>query len=231
MVNVFGIEMQWLDLFSLLWFVSLWVSYSLLANHRPDNNLVKTIHKFRVRWMSNMMKRPDRLVDIKVISNTINTSIVMASTSVVVVIALVIFLFNSGEKAVATIGAMSFDVTLQMWVLKTSLLLVIFAFSFFKFTWVIRQSNYLSVMVLAAPVISESENPEDAKISAQYVTKIATIITNVSRHFNMGMRSYYFGMAAISWYASPALFMALSVLVVCVLYRREFMSKTLILLT
>ncbi len=44
---------------------------------------------------------------------------------------------------------------------------------------------------------------------------------------NFGLRSYYFGMAMLTWFISPWLFMVMSVGVVLVLYRREFHSDVL----
>src|SRR3954449_1737799 len=41
------------------------------------------------------------------------------------------------------------------------------------------------------------------------------------------MRTYYFGLAALSWFVHPYLLMALTVAVVLVVYRREFRSRTL----
>ncbi len=48
-----------------------------------------------------------------------------------------------------------------------------------------------------------------------------------ANQFNLGLRSYYFGMAMLSWFISPWLFMAMSVGVVFILYRREFHSDVL----
>src|SRR5690606_16830950 len=109
---------------------------------------------------------------------------------------------------------------------------MIFIYSFFKFTWVIRQYNYAAVLMLAAPVYrKEDEDLEKLKKESKYVEKIATMTSNAANHFNMGVRSYYFGLAALSWYLSPILFMALTVFVLLVIYRREFLSKTLTLLS
>ena len=41
------------------------------------------------------------------------------------------------------------------------------------------------------------------------------------------MRTYYFGLAALSWFVHPYLLVALTVAVVLVVYRREFRSRTL----
>jgi len=45
--------------------------------------------------------------------------------------------------------------------------------------------------------------------------------------FNSGLRAYYMSFAAISWIFSSTAFIVVSVLVVFVLYRREFRSDVL----
>ncbi|MEP0073342.1 MAG: DUF599 family protein, partial [Marinomonas sp.] len=44
--------------------------------------------------------------------------------------------------------------------------------------------------------------------------------------FNYGLRAYYFAMAFCGWFLSPYFCMAASLMIVAVLYRREFRSKT-----
>ena len=41
-------------------------------------------------------------------------------------------------------------------------------------------------------------------------------------HFNNGLRAYYFGLAAVTWFLHPYAVFAATVWVVLVLYRREF---------
>ena len=45
--------------------------------------------------------------------------------------------------------------------------------------------------------------------------------------FNRGIRAYYFGLAAVVWFVDPWIFSAITTLIVAVLYRRDFRSKTL----
>ena len=49
-------------------------------------------------------------------------------------------------------------------------------------------------------------------------------------NFNRGVRAYYYGLAALSWFLHPVLFAVVTVWVVAVIYRREFLSYTLELL-
>ena len=53
------------------------------------------------------------------------------------------------------------------------------------------------------------------------------MLSLAANQFNLGLRAYYFGMAMLSWFISPWLFMVMSVGVVLILYRREFHSDVL----
>ena len=57
-----------------------------------------------------------------------------------------------------------------------------------------------------------------------------TRVEHAAEHFNKALRTFYFGLAALSWFLQPYLFMALTALVVVVVYRREFHSHTLVIL-
>ena len=57
--------------------------------------------------------------------------------------------------------------------------------------------------------------------------RTARIATSTGRHFNGGLRAYYFGLAALSWFIHPWLFVLLTAWVVWVIYRREFRSRLL----
>ena len=46
-------------------------------------------------------------------------------------------------------------------------------------------------------------------------------------NFNLGIRAYYFGLAALAWFVQPWMFIVASAWVVLVLWRREFKSRTL----
>ena len=54
------------------------------------------------------------------------------------------------------------------------------------------------------------------------------VASRAAEHFNKALRSFYFGLAALSWFLQPWLFIALTGIVVLVVYRREFHSHTLL---
>ena len=59
---------------------------------------------------------------------------------------------------------------------------------------------------------------------AENASRVASIAAAPT---NRGIRAYYFGLALLAWRIHPFALMVSTVLVVAVLYRREFYSRTL----
>ena len=225
-----------IDIIAPIWFMTLWLGYSQFADSTKQKNLVNAMQKYRIYWIKNSIRRSERLVDTRIIESLLQSTTFLASTSILIIGGLVAIL-GYGEKALPIIQSIPFadNTDTKMWITKTTLMLTIFIYSFFKFTWVIRQFNYALVLLLSAPQYNPDEKNLKNKIRnthrcAEYVHKISTMTSNAGKHFNMGVRSYYFGLVALSWYINSVLFIVMSILVVLVIYRREFISKTLTLL-
>ena len=60
-----------------------------------------------------------------------------------------------------------------------------------------------------------------------YADKLGTVINRASRHFIDGMRGFEYALAALAWFIHPFAFIAATLLVTRVIYRREFSSRTL----
>jgi len=61
----------------------------------------------------------------------------------------------------------------------------------------------------------------------EFVHAANQLMTTANNNFNYGLRAYNFSMAVIAWFVHPALFIVASAWVVAILYRREFMSRSL----
>ena len=107
----------------------------------------------------------------------------------------------------------------ELWQIKIVVLGMIFVYAFFKFTWSLRQFNMLSLLVGAAPPPGEG--------SEAYAQRFAKINSLSGDEFNRGIRAYYFGLAAVFWFVQPWVFAAITTVIVAVLFRRDFRSKTL----
>jgi uncharacterized membrane protein len=109
------------------------------------------------------------------------------------------------------------------------LLLGIFVYAFFRFTWSMRQYTVGALLIAAAPEASRFH--EEGLSREDFADTAGRVVGMAAETFNDGLRAYYFSFAAIGWFFSPLVFMAASVSVVWILYRREFRSDMLGVLT
>jgi len=218
-----------LDIAAFVIFIACWAGYTVFADHRRGDgkNLVTVMDVHRLEWMRRMMDRENRMVDASIMATAMRVVSLFASTSLIILIGLMAML-GSMDKAKGLIAAIPYTMisTSAMLELKIMLLVVIFIFAFFKFAWTLRQMNYTMVMIGAAKPF-EGINEAEREVHAK---RTARVVSLAMHSFNRGLRAYYFGIATISWFLHPVLFMGASVWVVLVVYRREFHSRTLMAL-
>jgi uncharacterized membrane protein len=222
------LPLNWLDAAALALFAAAWAGYQWYSDYsetaRP--RLGREMDRYTREWLVQMAGRDNRMVDINVMRNLTRSSQFFASTTMLILGALVA-LMGYAEKAVSVIAELPF--TLQgserVWEFKIVVLLMIFVYAFFKFTWSIRQFGFGSILVGATK--KPTPTPE---LYAVHTDRAAAILSFANRNFNQGLRAYYFGVAALSWFLHPALMIAITLGVVYVLYQREFRSQTLDLL-
>jgi uncharacterized membrane protein len=215
-----------LDLAALLFLAGVWAGYVAFAGRRGRR--VPSLHSrmdvFRREWMARMIERDNRMVDINIMRNLMRSSQFFASTTMLILGAL-IALTGYVQQALDVVSGLPFTVkgTARLLEMKILLLVVIFVYAFFKFTWAIRQLGFCSTLVGAAP----RPPKEDAEQHAPVINRIARITSYAGVNFNNGLRAYYFGMAALSWFLHPWLMIVATAWVAYILYHREFASKTL----
>lgn len=215
------------DVIALISFLVCWAGYAFFADYsHKDRNLVQEMYKHRLQWMEEMIKRPgvDRLIDVRVVGNLMHSVSFFASTSIFI-IAGSVTLMGYSEKAIQMLAKLPFTSSTNeiLWEVKTLLLVFVFTYAFFKHTWALRLFNYSSIFMVSTP--------KDSNGKGLSAIKLAQVLSNAARHFNMGIRAYYFGMASLGWFIHPILFLIANIWVVIVLYRREYLSRTLAALT
>jgi len=106
--------------------------------------------------------------------------------------------------------------------------LSIFVYAFFRFSWSMRQYTFVALVIGAMPSPEHFEaNPGSAD---HYVRRAAALVGSAAETFNDGLRAYYFSFAALAWFFSPVALVMAALLVVVVLYGREFHSEVLAVL-
>jgi uncharacterized membrane protein len=215
-----------LDIAGLVFFVVAWVSYAVFSVRHGLK--VPSLHNrmdfYRREWMVRMIDRDNRMVDVNVMRNTTRSSQFFASTTMLILGAL-IALTGYVQQTLDVVSGLPFTVkgSARLLEIKIALLVAIFIYAFFKFSWAIRQLNFCAIMVAAAPK-QPKENPEQY---APLINSIGKITSYAGENFNNGLRAYYFALAALAWFLHPALMLVGTVWVIVVLYRREFASRTL----
>ncbi len=214
-----------LDLSAFVWFLLCWVGYTRYADLRARDKLtlMSVMNQYRLQWMQEMLHREVRIVDANVVAILARSTTFLASTTIFILAGLLAVL-GTMDRAMEVIAALRYAVqsSREVWELKLFGLLLIFIYAFFKFTWSMRHFNYLSVIIGAAP--PSNALPEWSLSYAERAAKVSSKATNT---FNRGLRAYYFGLAFLSWFLHPLVFMVSTALVVGVLFRREFKSGML----
>ena len=205
------------ELIAFGWFVLCWVGYTYYSEHKSTKKLClsNTLHHHRVVWMSQMLTRENRVADAALLANLERSVSFFASTTMIL-IAGTLTLLGASDRMV---NLPLLDLNLrQYWDVKLLILVSIFVYAFFKFTWSLRQYGFACVMIGSAP---------QGKTHNQFAQETAVVISRAANAYNLGLRSYYFALAFIVWFVSWWGFMGTATLVVWVLYRREFKSKVL----
>lgn len=214
-----------LDIAALVWFVVCAVGYTWFADHRRAAvGLMGATARHRLAWMERMLERENRIVD-TTLAATMSASVSFFAQTSIFILGGLIAMLGAQERVRAVIAEVPFSSVTSdaLWEAKIALLIVIFVFAFFKFTWSLRQFNYLVVLIGAAPLSTGL----DMKAAAPHARRAARMSDLAVNHFNVGIRAYYFGLAAMAWFINPWLLMAASAWTVLVLWRREFRSNTL----
>lgn len=218
------IEIPASDVLSLVWFLVVWIGYTIYADRRVrrTRSLRAVMHAYREQWMQQMLLRDNRVMDVNILRNLLQGVAFFASATLLILAGLLTIL-GSTDRAIEVVRALPFaaTTTLLQWELKLIVLCMIFVYAFFKFTWALRQFNYCSTLIGAAPKGSDSD----------FAGRAAEVATHASKDFNQGLRAYYFSLAALGWFVSPWLFMGATTVVVIVLYLREYRSTALHLLS
>jgi uncharacterized membrane protein len=217
------------NLLAPVFFLLCWAGYSALADGTIGSrrSLMQRIHEHRRLWLRRMLERENRIGDMAIVNILAQSNAFFASTALLIIGGCLAIL-GSRDQAMEILNEIPAVAATPpfLWEMKVLLLVVVFVFAFFKLTWSLRQYNYVSILIGAAPSPAEAALPE----SQRYAEATANIASRAAEHFNKGLRTFYFGLAALSWFLQPFLFMALTALVVVVVYRREFESHTVMAL-
>ncbi len=213
------------DWLSLAIFFSCWGGYAWYSerSQRGASGLTRTTQLFRLEWAYRMLERDVRVTDASLIGNLVTSVSFYANTTIYIIAGLVAAL-GASDRLLSFTAELPFSGISNREQLEIKLLLVLasFVFAYFKFTWSLRQFNLLSILVGAAPVGKAGEPGID-----DYAQRVAAANSLAGDDFNRGIRAYYFGLAAAGWLLYSWAPSVMAIVVLIVLFRRDYRSPAL----
>jgi uncharacterized membrane protein len=222
------VKIQLIDLFVLSWFIGCWAGYTYFAERKSATkaSLVAAMRLYRREWFKRVLQHENRIADVAAFNSLLTGATFFASTAILILGGLVAML-GTTDRVMDVVAELPFARPESELFSRIKILLMIgvFVYTFFKFTWSIRQYHFCTVLVGAAPLTKEPQEHDE------YVDTMTKVASHAAEDFNQGLRAFYFAFAAIAWFVHPWLSVASSALVVYILYQREFQSRTLRALT
>lgn len=223
-----------LDILSFCWFIVTWIGYSIFARQaaKTRNSLSSVLYRFRKEWVEKLSRAGMSEVDAELLGSLEKQVSFFASTSLLILASLVTVLSTSSEIFM-NLTTLSFVkiVSVQVIQMKLMLLIIIFTYAFFTFTWSIRQYGFCFILFGSSfnnvKYFKEEVDVFRATNVERNFDSVAKVLDRAAHSYNYGLRAYYFALAALGWFINSWFFMFACAMTLFVLYRREFKSSTL----
>lgn len=214
-----------LDLIAAAVFLACWFGFVGLANFVDTrrSSLISAMRIFRQRWIERMSERDNHIGDAALLSNLLRGALFFASTTVFILGGLVALL-GTAPKVAEVIAQLPYAAAAdeRLAEIKALILILVYVYAFFKFTWSAWQYNVLAILVGAMP---EARSPANERL--QYTHMCSQVLWLAGESYNNGIRAYYFSIPLMAWFIDPMLFLVTTLIVTIVMYRREFHSPML----
>jgi uncharacterized membrane protein len=226
-------DFQIADWAALGFLIVAWHLYGWFADTLPPpgatvsgspRNLNMAMHRVRKQWMKQMVRRQERVIDVILTGHTVNSLAFFASTSMIVIAGLVGTLGGSGS-AFRVLETLSFAQTTTEFVFQMKIvgLIGMFVIAFYKFTWALRQYNFLCALIGAAP--GHESHPTEAEVD-RFADHASRMLSLALTSFNGGIRAFYFAVAWLAWFIHPFAFIGTTALMVAILFKRQTQSRS-----
>lgn len=216
------------DWLALALFLFGWMAYAAFASWRAkvERTLLASTNHYRRLWMVQVTYRDQRMVDAAITQNLASSPSFWASTTILVLGGLMAVLGTS-ERATDIVRDLPFAARTSMLVfdMKIMVLIGVFIYAFFRFTWSMRVYSFGVILVGAAPNADVFDRGEADR--AEFANRAGRLMAMAAESFADGLRAYYMAFAVFGWLVSPAVFALMTLVVLLVLYRREFRSDVL----
>jgi uncharacterized membrane protein len=213
-----------LDWLALALFGLGWLGYQLATEHTAgrSRSLNVLMNEQRHRWIEQMVRRDNRILDVQINASLQNGTAFFASTSLIALGA-ALTLVRSTDDALHLLSEMPFGLATSRlaWELKVLGLAVIFTYAFYKFAWSYRLSNDAAILIGA--VVAH----DDKALGRAEAARAANMNVVAGRHFTRGLQAFFFALAFLGWFIGPWVLIGSTSVVLVIMWRRQFSSDAL----
>lgn len=175
----------------------------------PEKTIYARNAKTRAAWVREMMENQRDILAVQTLRNWTMAASFLASTAILIALALLNIVLSPGHPADASMQVFSFlgKRIESMHQIKLLILSVDFFFAFFNFTMAIRYYNHLGFMI-NAPSDAASSPPASVVETIQYG----------AAHYTLGMRGYYLSVPLALWLFGPGWLLAGTLIIIATLF-------------
>jgi uncharacterized membrane protein len=223
--------LPWQDWLAVVWFFGGWMGYAWFARHYGLRvpSILRATNRYRHYWMLQATGRDPRVVDGIITQNLSSTPAFFSSTTIIIIGGL-FALLGTTDKASELVREIPFAVQTSVLIfdLKVLMMIGVFVFAFFRFSWSMRQYTFVALLIGSLPPPSDFESGRfDRETFADQASRMVGLAAET---FNDGLRAYYLSFAIMAWFFSTIAFVAATAVVILILYNREFRSEVLAVL-
>ena len=220
--------LPWFDWAAIVWFFGCWMGYAWFARHfgikRPS--ILQTTNRYRHYWLLQATSRDPRVIDGIITQNLSSTPAFFSSTTIIIIGGL-FALLGTTDKASELVREIPFAVRTSVLIfdLKILMMVAVFVYAFFRFSWSMRQYTFVALMIGSMPHPDEFASGKFDREA--FATRASRTVGMAAETFNDGLRAYYLSFAIMAWFFSTIAFSLATAVVVLILYNREFRSDVL----
>ncbi|RWC49424.1 DUF599 domain-containing protein [Mesorhizobium sp.] len=220
-----SLDLSMADLAALAFFLAAWLLHTLASDGKLTSrvSLTTAMNTQRQAWMRTMAEREIRIVDTAIMSGLQQGTAFFASSSLIA-IGGCFALLGASDRVLEVLSDLPLGgaPSRAAFQIKVFGLVLILAFSFFKFGWAYRLFNYCTILIGAVPIPhgEASRNP----VTETAVWRAAQMNMLAGKHFNSGLRGVFFSIGYLGWFVDPMVFVLSTLLLLAVLVRRQFFS-------
>jgi uncharacterized membrane protein len=162
-----------------------------------------------------------------IITQNLSSTPSFFSSTTIIIIGGLFALMGTTDRASELVREIPFAVQTSVLIfdLKVLLIIGVFVFAFFRFSWSMRQYTFVALLIGSLPSPQEFDAGKFDRET--FAARASDMVGLAAETFNDGLRAYYMSFALMAWFFSTPAFVVATAVVLLILYNREFRSEVL----